>query len=115
VLLALWVPPRIVGSVLTCALLLSPAEDSAVEQSSHTQHERLFPTPTSRTVMRISPTRHEIPAAARLPTKRDRRRGRGSEANLEKGRLILSKRFRKVDLFRRPPGMVVTAPGTRAR
>jgi hypothetical protein len=50
-----------------------------------------------------------------LPIKIERRRGRGSEANLENGRLILSKTFRKEDLFRKPPGMVVTAPGTRAR
>jgi hypothetical protein len=112
----LWPPPRIDGSVLACELLLPPSEDSsAVEQSSHTQHERLLPTPTSRTVMRISPTRHEIPAAARLPNMRERRLGRDSEANLEKGRFILSKRFRKEDFFRKPPGMVVTAPGTRAR
>src|SRR3954469_23090994 len=104
-----------VGSVLTCALLVLPsAEDSAAEQSSHTQHERLLPTPTSSTVIRISPTMHEIPAATRLPFKSERRRERGSEATLEKGRLILSKTFRKADFFRRPPGMVVTAPGTRA-
>ena len=117
VLLALWVPPRIVGSVLARAVppLSSAAEDSSVAHSSHTQQDRLLPTPSSRTVMSISPTTHEITAAARLPINRERRRGRGSDPNLENGRLILSKRFPKEDFFRRPPGMVVTAPGTRAR
>ena len=102
--------------LLICALLLLPSvEDSTVEHSSHTQHERLLPTPSSRPVTTISPTTKEIPAAAMLPIKIERRRGRGSEANLENGRLILSKTFRKEDLFRKPPGMVVTEPATRAR
>src|SRR5215216_1188483 len=115
-LLALWPPPRTEGSVLARALaLLSSAEDSSAEHSSHTQHERLLPTPSSRPVTTISPTAKEIPAAAMLPIKIERRRGRGSEANLENGLLILSKTFPKEDLFRKPPGMVVTAPGTRAR
>jgi hypothetical protein len=71
--------------------------------------------PNSTPVTMIRPTRNEIPAAATLPIRIERRRGRGSEANLENGRLILSKTFPKNDFFRKPPGMVVTAPGTRAR
>jgi hypothetical protein len=117
VLVALWAPPRIEGSVLALALFVPPlsSEDSsAAEHSSHTQHDRLLPTPTSRTVMSINPTTHEIPAATRLPINRERRRGRGSDPSLEKGRFILSRTFRKEDFFRRPPGMLVTAPGTRA-
>ena len=102
--------------LLICALLLVPSvEDSTVEHSSHTQHERLLPTPSSRPVTTISPTTKEIPAAATLPIKIERRLVGGSEANLENGRLSLSKTFPKEDLFRKPPGMVVTAPGTRAR
>src|SRR5215207_7124634 len=101
----LWPPPRIEGSVLARAILLLPsAEDSSVEHSSHTQHERLLPTPSSRPVTTIRPTTKEIPAAATLPIKIERRRVRGSEANLENGCLILSKTFRKEDLFRKPPG-----------
>jgi hypothetical protein len=45
-----------------------------------------------------------------LPIKIERRRVRGSDANLENGRLILSKTFPTEDLledlFRKPPGMV---------
>ena len=116
-LLVLWPPPRIVGSVLAWALPVPPsaAEASAAEQSSHTQQERLLPTPTSRSVIKTSPTTHESAAAPRVAFNRDRRRGRGSEATFEKGRFNLSKKFRKKDFFRKPPGMVVTAPGTRAR
>jgi|SRR3712207_5229259 len=115
-LLALWPPPRTEESVLACVLPLPPsAEDSSVEHSSHTQHERLLPTPSSRPVTTIRPTTKEIPAAAMLPIRIERRRGRGSEANLENGLRILSKTFLKEDLFRKPPGIVVTAPGTRAR
>jgi hypothetical protein len=58
---------------------------------------------------------NEIPAAATLPISIERRRARGSDPNLENGSLILSKILRKEDFFLRPPGMVVTAPGTRAR
>ena len=71
--------------------------------------------PNSTPVTMSRPTRNEIPAAATPPIRIERRRGRGSEANLENGRLILSKTFPKNDFFRKPPGMVVTAPGTRAR
>jgi hypothetical protein len=63
----------------------------------------------------VRPIRNEIPAAATLPIRIERRRARGRDANLENGRLILSKTFCKEDFFRKPPGMVVTAPGTRAR
>jgi hypothetical protein len=65
--------------------------------------------------MMVRPITHEIAAAAMLPTMRERRRMRGSDANLEKGRFNLSKTFRREDFLRKPPGMVVTAPGTRAR
>ena len=104
--------------MLACALLVLPPwaeEDSATEQSSHTQHERLLPTPTSSTVIRISPTMHEIPAATRLPFTSERRRALGSDANLENGRFIFSIMLRKEDFFRKPPGMLVTASGMRAR
>src|ERR671910_1576960 len=99
----LWTPPRIEGSVLARAVLLLPsAEDSSVEHSSHTQHERLLPTPSSRPVTTIRPTTKEIPAAATLPIKTERRLVRGSEANLENGRLILSKTFCRGDLLEAP-------------
>lgn len=65
--------------------------------------------------MMISPTRIETPAAPTLRIRIERRRARGSEANLENGTFILSKSLRKKDFFVRPPGMVVTAPGMRAR
>jgi hypothetical protein len=65
--------------------------------------------------MMVRPNTNEIAAAATLPIKIERRRVRGSDANLENGRLIFSKMFRKEDFLRKPPGMVVTAPGTRAR
>src|ERR687898_2179515 len=113
--LPLWPPPRIEGSVLARAVPLPSAEDSSVEHSSHTQHERLLPTPSSRPVTTIRPTMKEIPAPATLPINTERRRVRGTDANLENVRLILSKTFPKGDLFRKPPGMVVTAPGSRAR
>ncbi|MDQ4004528.1 MAG: hypothetical protein M3259_11955 [Actinomycetota bacterium] len=58
---------------------------------------------------------NEIPAAATLPISIERRRARGSDPNLENGSFILSKILRKEDFFLRPPGIVVTAPGTRAR
>jgi len=58
---------------------------------------------------------NEIPAAVTLPISIERRRARGSDPNLENSSLILSKILRKEDFFLRPPGMVVTAPGTRAR
>jgi hypothetical protein len=118
VLLGLWAPLRIEETVLAWVLLLLPAaaeDSSVVEHSSHTQHDRLLPTPSSKTVMRIRPTTHEIPAATRLPINRERRRGRGSDLSFENGRFIHSKTFRKEDFFLRPPGIVVTAPGTRAR
>jgi hypothetical protein len=66
--------------VLARAVPLPSAEDSSVEHSSHTQHERLLLTPSSRPVTTIRPTTKEIPAAAMLPIKIGRRRVRGSDA-----------------------------------
>jgi hypothetical protein len=113
-LLTLWPPPRIDGSVPVTDVPPSSVEDPAA-QSSHTQHERLLPTPTSRAVTALRPIKKEIPAAAMLPIKIERRRARLSDENLENGSHILSRRFRREDLFLKPPGIVVTVPGTRAR
>jgi hypothetical protein len=92
-----------------------PSVEDPVAHSFHTQHERLLPTPTSKAVTALSPTKKEIPAAAMLPIKIERRRARLSDENLENGSHILSRRFRREDLFLKPPGIVVTVPGTRAR
>jgi hypothetical protein len=101
--------------VLARAVLLPPSAEGSLGHSSHTQHERLLPTPNSRAVMTIRPTRIETPAATTLRIRIERRRARGSDANLWNGTFVLSKALRKKDFFRMPPGMVVTAPGIRAR
>jgi len=94
---------------------LPPSVEGSVVHSFHIQQERLLPTPASKAVTALSPTKKEIPAAAMLPIKIERRRAGLSDENLENGSHILSRRFRKEDLFLKPPGIVVTAPGTRAR
>jgi hypothetical protein len=115
VLLALSPPPKIDGGVLASAVLVSLAEDSIVGHSSHTQHERLLPIPSSRPVTMIKPTRNESPPAITLPLRIERRLAGGRDKNLENGSRILSKMFRKEDLFLKPPGILVTVPGTRAK
>ncbi len=101
--------------MLARAVLLLPSAGDSLGHSSHTQHERLLPTLNSRAVITIRPTRIETPAATTLRIRMERRRARGSDANFRNGTFVLSRVLRKKDFFRRPIGMVGTAPGIRAR
>jgi hypothetical protein len=113
-LLTLWLPPRIEGRVLVSEALPPSAEDWA-GQLFHTQQERSLPTLNSTPVTMTKPTRNEITPATRLPTRRERRRAGGMEENLENGNLNLRRNLPHRDFFLKPPGMLVTAPGTRAK
>ncbi len=102
------------GVLFICALLVVPsAEDSTVEHSSHTQHERLLPTPTSSVVTIIRPTRNDIPAATILPIRMDRRAGAdGRDENLANAALNLLRMLRQERRVLRPPGIFTTVSGT---
>ena len=67
---------------------LSLLED-AVGQSSHTQHERFFPTLASTPVTMTKPTTNAIAPATTLPIRMERRLAGAREANLENGCLSL--------------------------
>ena len=79
--------------------VLALSVEDSVAHSFHSQHERLLPTPISRAVTALSPTKKEMPAAAMLLIRMERRRPGLSDKNLENGSLIFSRMFRKEDLF----------------
>ena len=84
-------------------------------QSFHTQQERLLPTPSSRPVTMTKPTTNAIPPATTLPSRMERRRVGGTEANLENGSLNLIRALCNGCFFGKSPGIFVTAPGTRPK
>jgi hypothetical protein len=93
---------------------LSLLEDS-VGHSFHTQHERLLLTPNSRAVTALMPIRKAIPPAATPLIKMDLRRDHGRERNQESGALSPPPMFRQESRVWKPPGILATLVGARAR
>jgi hypothetical protein len=93
----------------------SPSAEDSVSQLSHAQHERFFPTLASTPVTMTNPIMNMITPPIRLRMRIERRRGGGREESFENGKLNLPRNPPQADFFFKPPGMLVTAPGTRAR
>jgi hypothetical protein len=62
-----------------------------------------------------NPATNMITPPMRLRMSRVRRQLAGREASFENGNFNLSKNLPEADFFLKPPGMLVTAPGTRAK
>jgi len=93
----------------------SPSAEDSVSQLSHAQHERFFPTLASTPVTMANPRTNMITPPIRLRIRIERRRDGPREESLENGNRNLTRNLPHADLFLKPPGMLVTAPGTRAR
>jgi hypothetical protein len=93
----------------------SPLEESVVEHSLHTQHERLLPAPTSRAVTALVPIRKAITPATILLISMALLREGAREKNQENGAVTQRRMFFQEKPVLKLTGMVFAVPGTRCR
>jgi hypothetical protein len=103
------------GRPLASEASSASAEEDSAWQLSHAQHERFFPTLASTPVTMLNPIQNTIIPPIRLRMRIERRRGGAREESFENGNLSLPRNPPQADFFLKPPGMLVTASGTRAR
>jgi hypothetical protein len=88
-------PPKIEGRVRAVPPEASPPPPAAFAgHSSHTQHERLLPTPSSTPVTAPMPTTNEAAAAKIVPRRIERRRGGLARTTLGMPRALAAARSR---------------------
>jgi hypothetical protein len=109
-----WPPPRIEGNVLVFDAS-SPLEESVVEHSLHTQHERFFPAPTSRAVTAPVPIRKAIPPATILLTSIALLREGPTDKNQENGAVTQRRKFFQENPVPKLTGAFFTALGARCK
>ena len=93
----------------------SLVDESVVEHSLHTQHERFLPAPTSRAVTALVPIRKAITPATRPLSSIALLREGAREKNQENGPVSQRRKFFQEKPVLRLTGMVFTVPGTRCR
>ena len=93
----------------------SPLEESVVEHSLHTQHERFFPSPTSRAVTALVPIRKAIPPATILLISIALLREGPRDKNQENGPVTQRRKFFQENPVPKLTGMFFTVPGARRK